>query len=250
MTADFPTYPDLTGKVALITGIGQVGLPNSKTWGNGAATARVLSYNGVKIYGCDLHLKAAEYTQQRLLKDTPQAVVDVVTTDVTNTADVSKFVEAALTKHGRIDVLINNVGMTTPGDPGTMEEAAWLKQIDLNLHSVFRLPQMAYASAKAAVIQFTKAAGCMYASKGIRLNAVVPGLMFTPLVETLGASDKEEDREVFRKITEHNVPMGVMGESIDVANAAVFLCSNAAKYMTAHALVVDGGITAATGTGG
>ncbi|KAH9838818.1 putative short chain type dehydrogenase [Teratosphaeria destructans] len=110
-------------------------------------------------------------------------------------------------------------------------------------------PHIAYASAKAAVIQFTKAAGCMYASKGIRLNAVVPGLMFTPLVENLGASDKEEDREVFRKITEHNVPMGAMGESIDVANAAVFLCSNAAKYITAHALVVDDGITAATGTG-
>ena len=90
----------------------------------------------------------------------------------------------------------------------------------------------------------------MYAQRGIRFNCVVPGLMFTPLVENLGQSDKPEDQEVYRKITEHNVPMGKMGESIDVANAAVFLCSNAAKYITSHALVVDGGITASTGTGG
>jgi NAD(P)-dependent dehydrogenase (short-subunit alcohol dehydrogenase family) len=161
-----------------------------------------------------------------------------------------------------------------------MSESTWLKQIDLNLNSVYRLchealpvmekqgsgvvinnasitalryigkPQIAYASAKAAVIQFTKATGVMYAPRGVRMNCVVPGLMFTPLVENLGQSEKEEDKEVFKKITEHNVPMGRMGESLDVANAAVFLCSDAAKYITAHALVVDGGITASTGTGG
>jgi len=280
MTSNFPTYPDLKGKVALITGIGQVGLSNSSTWGNGAATARALGHNGVKIFGCDLKLEAAEYTQQRILQDDPSAVIDVMTTDVTKTEDVERFVQAAMEKHGRIDVLINNVGMTAAGDPGSMSEETWLKQVDLNLNSVYRLchavlpimekqgsgvvvnnasitafryigkPQIAYASAKAAVVQFTKAAGVMYAPRGIRLNCVVPGLMFTPLVENLGASEKEEDRETFRKITQHNVPMGNMGDSFDVANAAVFLCSDAAKYVTAHALVVDGGITESTGTGG
>ena len=99
-------------------------------------------------------------------------------------------------------------------------------------------------------IQFTKAAGVMYAPKDIRLNCVVPGLMFTPLVENLGQSQKEGDKEVFRKITEHNVPMGRMGDSHDVATAAVFLCSESARYITSHALVVDGGITESTGTGG
>lgn len=280
MTAQFPTYPDLEGKVALITGIGQVGIPNSKTWGNGAATARVLSHNGVKIFGCDLRLSAAQYTQKRLLEDNPEAVCDVVATDVTSTQEVNDFVKAALDKYGRIDILINNVGMTAPGDATTMEEAVWHQQIDLNLNTVFRMchavlpimekqgsgviinnasitalryigkPQIAYASAKAAVVQFTKATGVQYASKGIRLNCVVPGLMFTPLVENLGASEKEEDREVFRKITQHNVPMGRMGDSFDVANAAAFLVSDAARYITSHALVVDGGITESTGTGG
>lgn len=277
--ATFPIYPDLKGKVALITGIGQVGLPDSTTWGNGAATARILSYNGVKIIGCDLNLSAAQYTQQRLLADNPSAICDVSTVDVTNTSQVDAFVASAMAAHGRIDILINNVGMTAPGDPGTMPETLWLQQIDLNLHSVFRLchavlpimkaqgsgsivnnasitamryigkPQIGYASAKAAVVQFTKAAGVMYAAKGVRLNAVVPGLMFTPLVEHLGASERPEDREVFRRITEHNVPMGRMGDAHDVGNATAFLCSEAARYITAHALVVDGGITESTGTG-
>ncbi|KAK3068144.1 hypothetical protein LTR53_014516 [Teratosphaeriaceae sp. CCFEE 6253] len=195
MTAAFPTYPDLRGKVALITGIGQVGIPDSSTWGNGAATARLLSYNGVKILGCDINLKAAEYTKQRILKDNDKAEIDVTTTDVTSTEDVQRFVQSAIDKHGRIDVLINNVGMTAKGDPGSMSEAAWMQQIDLNLHSVYRLchavlptmekqgsgtiinnasitalryigkPQIAYATAKAAVIQYTKAAGVMYAPK-------------------------------------------------------------------------------------
>ena len=279
MADSFPTYPDLKGKVALITGIGQVG-NRLLTFGNGAATARILAYNGVKILGCDLNLEAAEYTKQRLLQDDPESEVEVTTADVTRSEDVHRFVQSAVERYGQIDILINNVGMTAPGDPGSMPEEAWSKQIDLNLNSVYRMchavlpimekqgsgviinnasitalryigkPQIAYATAKAAVIQYTKASAVMYAPKRIRLNCVVPGLMFTPLVENLGLSDKPEDREVFRKITEHNVPMGRMGDSFDVENAAVFLCSDAAKYITAHALVVDGGITQSTGTGG
>lgn len=235
-----PTFPDLKGKVAIITGIGQVGIPNSSTWGNGAATARVLTHNGVKVYGCDLRLEAAEYTRQRILDITPEATVDVAACDVTSTQDVEAFVQRVLDKHGRIDILVNNVGATRAGWPHDMPEEVWHNQIDVNLHSVYRCcravlpvmekqgsgaiinnasitalryigkPQIAYATAKAAVIRYTKSAGVMYAPKGIRFNAVVPGLMYTPLVENFGASEREEDREVFRRITEHNVPMGKM----------------------------------------
>ncbi|KAK5166853.1 uncharacterized protein LTR77_007582 [Saxophila tyrrhenica] len=277
----FPTFPDLAGKVALITGIGQVGIPKSPTWGNGAATARILSYNGVKIFGCDINLSAAEATKKRLLDAKPDAEVEVVTCDVTKQSDVDAFVKAAVDKFGRIDILVNNVGATRPGDPASMTEQAWMQQVDVNLHSVYRCchavlpiiesqgdggvvinnasitalryigkPQIAYATAKAAVIRYTKSSGVMYAAKGIRFNAVVPGLMYTPLVENFGASEKEEDKEVFKKITEHNVPMGKMGDSFDVANAVVWLASDAARYVTSHALVVDGGITESTGTGG
>lgn len=278
--AIFPTYPDLPNRVALITGIGQVGSPTSTTWGNGAAVARLLAYNGVKIFGCDLHLSAAQRTKERLLADYPNADVEVMVADVTQQSDVSAFVSAAVKKHGRVDILVNNVGMTAPGSPSTMSEETWTSQIDLNLNSVYRLchavipmmesqatggsiinnasitalryigkPQIAYAAAKAAVLQFTRATGAMYASKQIRCNAVVPGLMYTPLVENLANSDKAEDREVGARIMQHNVPMGWMGRGEDVANAVVWLASGASRYMTAQSIIVDGGITESTGTG-
>lgn len=275
----FPTYPDLRGKVALVTGVGQAGLTNSTTWGNGAATARLLSHNGVKIFGCDLNLAAAERTRSRLISERPDAQCEVMSCDVTKKDQVRSVVDAALQKWGRIDILVNNVGMTAPGDPGTMDEELWDKQIDLNLKSVFLCcravlpimekqgngvvinnasitalryigkPQIAYASAKAAVLQFTRASGVMYAPKSIRVNAVVPGLIYSPLVENLLNSDDPAEVEVGKKITEHNVPTGTMGTPEDVANAVVFLASDVAKYIVGHALVVDGGITLATGTG-
>lgn len=275
----FPSYPDLKGRVALITGIGQVGIPDSTTWGNGAACARLFSMNGVKIFGCDLKLSAAEYTKERLLQDNPNAVCDVVACDVTKSSEVEALIQAVMEKHGRIDILVNNVGATISGTPSSMSEDKWLGQIDLNLHSVYRCchavipimekqgkgsiinngsitalryigkPQIGYATAKAAVIRYTKTAGVMYAAKNIRFNAVIPGLMYTPLVENFGMSDKEEDQETFKRITEHNVPMGKLGDSFDVANAVVWLASDAARYVTSHALVVDGGITESTGTG-
>lgn len=236
----FPIFPDLAGKIAVITGIGQVGQPNSSTWGNGAATARILAHNGVKVFGCDLRLDAAEYTRDRIRKVQPDAEIDVVTCDVTSTEDVEAFVRKVMDKHGRIDIFVNNVGATKAGWPHDMPEEAWMNQIDVNLHSVYRCcravlpimekqgsgaivnnasitalryigkPQIAYATAKAAVIRYTKSAGVMYAPKGIRMNVVVPGLMYTPLVENFGMSEKEEDKEVFRRITEHNVPSGKM----------------------------------------
>lgn len=269
-------YPDLAGKVALIMGIGQVGSTESKIWGNGAAIASVLCQNNVKIFGCDLSLAAAEFTAGRLRG--MGGTCDVMAADVTKLADVQKVVDAVMEKYGRIDILVNNVGLTTPGDPVSLTEDIWDKQIDVNLKSVYLSchvvlpimerqragsvvnnasiaglrylgkPQVAYNSAKAAVIHFTKVTAVLYAGKGIRMNSVVPGLMYTPLVEKFGQSELESDKEVYRKITEHNVPMGRMGDSFDVANAAVFLASESAKYITAQEIVVDGGLTSSTGT--
>lgn len=182
-------------------------------------------------------------------------------------------------KHDRVDILINNVGQTSAGNPATMSEEIWNRQIDLNLTSVYRLchhvipimqrqgsgniinnasitalryigkHQIAYASAKAAVIRFTKAIGVMYAKENIRSNCVVPGLMYTPLVENLAQSSDVGDQEAARRILDHNCPMGWMGTGADVANAAAWLASGASRYVTSHELVVDGGITESTGTG-
>ncbi|KAI7208569.1 hypothetical protein KC333_g9088 [Hortaea werneckii] len=217
--AVFPSFPDLKGKVALITGlttgIGQVGSPDSDTWGNGAAAARLLVHNGVKILGCDLHLSSAERTKQRLLNERPEAAVDVFACDVTKPDEVKAFVAAAVEKHGRLDILVNNVGLTAAGNPETMSHETWSRQIDINL----------------------------------TCNCVVPGLMYTPLVENFAQSKDPGDQEAARRIKDHNVPMGWMGTGEDVANAVAWLASGASRYVTAHALVVDGGITQSTGTG-
>ncbi|KAJ9608729.1 hypothetical protein H2200_006500 [Cladophialophora chaetospira] len=273
---DFATYPDLQGKVALIMGIGQVGPRDTETWGNGAAIARVLAHNQVKIFGCDLSMDAAEFTAKRIHAE--GGICDVATADVTKSADIQNVVNAMMSKYGRIDILINNVGATVSGDPTTLSEDVWDSQFALNMKSTYLScqavlpimekqkagviinnasiaglrylgkPQVAYNAAKAAVLQFTKVTACLYASKGIRLNCVVPGLIYTPLVEKFGQSDLEADRETYRKITQHNVPMGRLGDAFDIANAAVFLASQSAKYITGHELVVDGGLTCSTGT--
>lgn len=275
----FPTYPDLSNKVALITGIGQVGIPNSTTWGNGAATARLLTHNRVKIFGCDLNLSAAERTKARLLADYPEASVHVVACDVTSASQVEATVQECLRVYGRIDICVNNVGMTARGDPGDMSEEVWDAQIALNLKSVFLVcravlpvmdkqgggsvvnnasitalryigkPQIAYGSAKAAVLSYTRHAGVMYAAKGIRVNAVVPGLMYTPLVENLLKSERQEDVEVGQRIVAagKGVPAGRMGSGEDVAGAVAFLCSDSGRYVVGHALVVDGGSILSTG---
>lgn len=275
----FPIYPDLQGKVALITGLGQVGQSDSKLWGNGAATARLLARNGVKIFGCDLKLEAAERTKQRITKENPSATINVIAADVLKQEDVKALVEAALQAYGRIDILINNVGQTAAGNPVSMSEDIWARQIDINLTSVYRLchhvlpimqrqgggniinnasitglryigkHQIAYASAKAAVIRFTKALGAMYGKENIRCNCVVPGLMYTPLVDNFAQSSDPGDQEAARRILDHNCPMGWMGTADDVANGVVWLTSGASRYVTSHALVIDGGITESTGTG-
>ena len=286
MAITIPIYPDLRGKVALIAGIGQTPVAgiSESVWGNGAAIAHVLAHNGVKLFGCDLSLEAAEGTADRLRAVVPNCEVNVVTGNVTVLADVQRVAEACVVKYGRIDILVNNVGMTRSGDPVTMEEQIWDKQIDLNLKSVFLTskvvlpimekqngnaedsrggvivnnasltairyigkPQIAYASAKAGVVQFTKHTACMWAAKGVRVNCVVPGLIHTPLVEGLKISDNEGDNDAYRSITEAKVPMERLGDAFDVANAVAFLCSDAARYITGHDLVVDGGMSCSAG---
>ena len=263
------THASLRNKVVLLTGIGQSG--DASMWGNGAATARVLCASGAVVFGCDMRLAAAEATRDRLRREFGPGCCDVVA------ADVQALVAKALERHGRVDVLVNNVGLSQKGGPVDMAEEVWDAQVDVNLKSVFLCchyvlpvmekqgsgvvinissiaglryigkPQVAYSATKAAVIQFTKATAVLYADKGIRMNVVVPGLMNTPLVAVLAQKYAGGDLEGFVKTRHAQVPMGRMGTSFDVANAAAFLISDAAKYITGHELVVDGAITCSTG---
>ena len=260
----------LDGKVALVTGCGTKG----DGWGNGKAIAVLLARQGATVYGCDLDLEAAQATSRIIEEEGGTAHVQ--TADVTRAAEVKTLVQACIDRYGRIDILVNNVGRSEPGDPVTMAEDVWDEQMAVNLKSAFLCckevlpvmqrqgsgsvinvssiaglryvgkPQVAYAAAKAALMQMTATTAVLYAPQGIRLNSVVPGLVFTPLVSRLADKYAEGDFEGFVAHRHQQVPMGRMGDAWDVANATLFLADDESKYITAQQLVVDGGITAAT----
>lgn len=281
--SNFPIYPDLRGKTALLVGVGQTRVTNSSTWGNGAAMARVLAHNGVKIFGCDINVDAATFTVSRLRDEVKDCTIEVTVADVTKEEDLKRVVQQMVedSRFGRIDLLINNVGMTRPGDPATMPSSAFQDQLDLNLVSVHHsmtaaLPimlsqfpkgaavvnnasltalryigksQVGYAAAKAGLLNYTRHLAAIHGPDGIRANCVVPGIIWTPLVENLGNSDQEADRAVCASIrqTGEKAPLGRMGTAEDVANAVAFLCSNvAAGFITGQEIVVDGGLCTST----
>ena len=260
----------LDGKIALVTGCGSIG----PGWGNGKAISVLLARQGAGVYGCDLNLEAAQATQ-KLIQD-EGGVAQVQAADVTQAGEVKELVEACLARFGRIDILINNVGRSEPGDPVAMAEEVWDEQMDVNVKSAFLMckhvlpvmerqgggsvvsissiaglryvgkPQVAYAAGKAALMQMTRTTAVLYAAKNVRLNCVVPGLVFTPLVRRLADKYAKGDFDGFVAHRHNQVPMGRMGDAWDVANAVLFLAADESKYITAQEIVVDGGITAAT----
>lgn len=263
---------DLTGKVALIIGLGQ---SSPEGWGIGAACAILFSRQGALIFGGNRTL--ASTTKTSLTIHSEGGVCDIIPTDAVDSASVKALVDACLAKHGRIDILLCNVGQSQPGDPASMSEDVWDAQIDLNLKSVYLAchhvlpvmekqpsggavvcvssiagmryigkPQIAYNTSKAAIMQFVKATAVMYADRNVRLNTVVPGLMDTPYIKSL-AERHGKDYWEFREGREAQVPMGMMGDAWDVAHAALFLVSEEARYVTGQKIVVDGGITGSTG---
>ncbi|KAF5021290.1 hypothetical protein F66182_6688 [Fusarium sp. NRRL 66182] len=265
---------DLHGKVALVIGLGQTN--GTKGWGIGAACAVLLARQGAVIFGGNRTVASTTRTRETIEAERGQCAV--VATDATDSASVKALVDACMKEHGRIDILLTNVGQSQPGDAATMSEDVWDAQMDINLKSVYLAchhvlpimekqgsgsivcvssiaglryvgkPQVAYNTAKAAIMQFVKTTAVIYAQKGVRLNTVVPGLMDTPYTKSLaerfplgGGYDE------FCRVREGQVPMGRMGDAWDVANAALFLASDEARYITGQKIVVDGGITSSTG---
>jgi NAD(P)-dependent dehydrogenase (short-subunit alcohol dehydrogenase family) len=265
---------DLTHKVVLITGIGCVGAG----WGNGIAIATLFARQGAIVFGCDLSLKAAEAARSMILLDNSQADVTVMEGDATSSSSMKAFVDACMARHERIDILVNNVGKSETGDPASMTEELWDSQMDVNLKSVYLTthlvlpimaaqpsggaivnissvsglryigkPQVAYSTAKAALLSFTRTTAVLYADKGIRMNCVVPGLINTPLVKILADKHANGDYEGYCKVRDAQCPTGKMGSAWDVANAALFLASKEASYITGTEIIVDGGLTQSTG---
>jgi NAD(P)-dependent dehydrogenase (short-subunit alcohol dehydrogenase family) len=264
----------LDGKVALVIGMGQTG---SDGWGIGAACAVTLARQGAIIFGGNRSLASTKKTTDTLRSESFE--FDVIEADATSSESVKALVEACVAKHGRIDILLCNVGLSQPGGPAEMPETVWDSQMDINLKSVYLAchhvlpvmekqehggsvvcvssiaglryigkPQIAYNTTKAAILQFVKATAVMYAQRGVRLNTVVPGLMETPYTKELSKRyPLPGGYDEFKAKREAQVPMGRMGDAWDVANAALFLASNEARYITGQEIVVDGGITSSTG---
>jgi NAD(P)-dependent dehydrogenase (short-subunit alcohol dehydrogenase family) len=259
----------LQDKVALITGAGCVG----PGWGNGRATAVLFAREGAKVLAADKSGEAMAETLARVAAFGGTAKPHEC--DVTDGASVKAMVEACLAAFGRIDVLVNNVGGSAAGGPVELSEEAFDAQLDYNLKSVFLtckhvLPamerqgggaivnvastsglrwtgsaQIGYASSKAAVIQFSRVVAVQYANKGIRVNTVVPGQLHTPMVEARLAGQRAGgDVAALLKSRQARIPLGFMGDGRDTANAALFLASDEARFVTGTEIIVDGGMVA------
>jgi NAD(P)-dependent dehydrogenase (short-subunit alcohol dehydrogenase family) len=255
------------GKVAMIVGAGCVG----PGWGNGRAAAVLFAREGAKVFAVDKDGDAMKETVERIGN---QSEIATHVCDVLDDAQVGAMTEACCKKFGRIDILLNNVGGSAAGGAAEISEENFDKQIDYNLKSVFLAcrhvipvmiaqgggaivntasssgirytgsPQIGYASSKAAVIQFSRVTAVQYASKGIRVNTVIPGQMHTPMVEVRLAKQRTGgDIEALLKSRVDRIPLGFMGDGRDTAHAVLFLASEEARFITGTEIVVDGGMT-------
>jgi len=261
------TQARLAGRVALVFGAGSI----SEGWGNGKAAAVAYARNGARVVAVDHRLEAAQATCEAIRAEGGEALA--VAADVTLLPDVQKAVAAALEAWGQVDVLHNNVGITSQGGPVETSEAVWDRVMTVNVKSMFLtckcvLPLMeaqgrgaivnigalggvrwtgyaycAYAASKGAVNSLTQSVALQYAAKGIRANCILPGVMDTPHIYQQISGFYQSTEEM---VTARNrlSPTGWMGDGWDVANAAVFLASDEARYINGVELLVDGGLHA------
>jgi NAD(P)-dependent dehydrogenase (short-subunit alcohol dehydrogenase family) len=259
----------LQDKVAIITGAGCVG----PGWGNGRAAAVLFAREGARIFAVDKWQEPMAETVARVAEIDGEIVTHLC--DVTDNAAVAAMIAACAERFGRVDILVNNVGGSAAGGPVELSEEGFDAQLAYNLKSVFLtckyvIPlmeaqgggaivntastsgirwtgaaQVGYASAKAAIIQFSRVTAVQYAPKGIRVNTVVPGQMHTPMVEARLAGQRAGgDVEALLKSRVARIPLGFMGDGRDTAQAALFLASDEARFITGTEIIVDGGMTA------
>jgi NAD(P)-dependent dehydrogenase (short-subunit alcohol dehydrogenase family) len=260
----------LDGKAALVVGAGSIG----PGWGNGKATAVLFAREGARVLCVDINEEAARETAEIIGSEGGEA--EAFKADASNDSEVQAAVAACVERFERIDVLDNNVGIAEIGDVVELSEQAWDRIFAVNLKSCFlamkhAIPVMerqgggsiinissiasirhtgvsyaGYYSTKAAMNHLTATTAVDYAAKNIRVNAILPGLMKTPMVAAaagLASSYGAGDVEEMWRVRDAQVPIGHMGDAWDVARAAAFLASEEARYITGVALPVDGGIT-------
>jgi len=248
----------LDGKIALVTG-GSSGI--------GRAAALACVREGARVVIADILVEGSEETVQMIEKSGGQAVF--FKTDVSRADEVEALIKNAVATYGRLDCAFNNAGI----GGGTSvthktDEEHWDRMININLKGVwlcmkYEIPQMleqgggaivntssvaglvafkgtpAYVAAKHGVIGLTKTAALEYAASGIRVNALCPGVIRTPLIDrNIAARPRLAD--YYKSMH----PIGRLGEPEEIAEAAVWLLSDAASFVTGHAMAVDGGLVA------
>jgi NAD(P)-dependent dehydrogenase (short-subunit alcohol dehydrogenase family) len=258
----------VAGKVAIVTGAGSVG-PGI---GNGRAAAIVYAREGARVMLVDLDVESAQATEGMILEEGGHCFS--FRADVSDAGDCRRVVEECLARYGRVDILHNNVGIEIPGGLADTSEESWDRTMAVNLKSMFLLckevvPHMEkqgggaivnissinairtlpalslpYAVSKAGIIAFTRDVAVEYAAKGIRANAVLPGMMATPFVVGALTEAYGGDVEAMMERRDGLCPTGKQGEGWDVAYLSLFLASDEAKYITGAAVVVDGAQTA------
>ncbi len=260
------------GKVALVVGGGQT--PGA-TIGNGRAIATRLAQEGASVVVVDRIVDRAEDTVEQLAAEGHVSLA--IGGDVTSSDDCQAMVAAATETFGRLDVLVNNVGIGgQDGGPVSLDEDVWQRIHDVNLKGMYltckhALPVMreqrsgaivnisslaavastnmlAYKTSKAGVNALTQAVANGNAKHGIRANAIMPGLMDTPMAVDALADALGVDRAQVAERRAEQVPLGQrQGTAWDVANAALFLASDEAQFITGVILPVDGGQAARVG---
>ena len=248
--------PRLEGKVAIVTGAGSRG-PGV---GNGKAAAVLFAREGAKVLVADNVLERAEETL-KMIKD-EGGTASTFAGDVTKLVDCQAMIDMAIKRYGRLDILHNNVGIDHTGTVVSSDLNEWDKVMNVNLRSMVltcrcAIPQMikvgggsitnissvaalrprgmdAYSTSKAAVIGLTQAMASSHAAEHVRVNCIIPGMVYTPMV---AGGLTPQGREARWKST----PLQTEGTAWDIGWAAVFLNSEEARWITGVALPVDGG---------
>ena len=250
----------LRGKVAIVTGAGSRG----PGLGNGKAAAILFAREGARVLCVDQALARAEETVALIRAEGGEAAG--LAADVTRADDCRAMVEAAVARWGGLDVLHNNVGIESRTDLLETTEEEWDQVLEVDLKSVFLATRAAapaiiargggsvicvssiaghrghgrtaYAAAKAGIEGFVRTVAVQLGPEGVRINAIAPGTVWTPMVEGLGP----EARERCRKAS----PLGTEGTGWDVGWGAVYLASDESRWVTGQVLVIDAGLTATT----
>jgi NAD(P)-dependent dehydrogenase (short-subunit alcohol dehydrogenase family) len=247
-----------TGKVAFVTGAAS---------GIGRATALAFAREGASVVVADISEQGNQETAHTIEELGGRAIA--VRCDVTRTEEVKEALNKTVEAFGRLDFAFNNAGIEPRKAAPTAEyeEEEWNRIIDINLRGVFlcmkhEIPLIlkqgrgaivntssgagiigikaspAYTAAKHGVIGLTKAAALDYAAQNIRINAVCPGIIDTPMMDRFSGGTSEGRERVISQ-----EPIGRMGQPEEIANAVVWLCSDASSFAVGHALVIDGGQT-------